>query len=106
MSIGSAAMPSSGVDVEPERTSVVDELRSADKLLVVTHENPDGDAIGSLIAMQRILTALGKDSLMFIAREDMPLPYEYRFLPLEGAVHEPPGDLRERLVVFLDCGNL
>ena len=32
------------------------ELRSARRPIVVTHENPDGDALGSLIAMQGILT--------------------------------------------------
>jgi bifunctional oligoribonuclease and PAP phosphatase NrnA len=98
-------MTSSGVDVDAERAAVLDELRAADRLLVVSHENPDGDAIGSLIAMQRILTSLHKDSLMFIAAEDMPLPYEYRFLPLDGAVSELPADLQSRLIVYLDCGN-
>ncbi len=51
------------------REAVLDELRGARKLIVVTHENPDGDAIGSLIAMQELLTALGKDCLMFIGAE-------------------------------------
>ena len=45
------------------RQEVLDELRRHAKLIVVTHENPDGDALGSLIAMQEILRALGKDSL-------------------------------------------
>ena len=81
-------------------------LREAEKLIVITHENPDGDAIGSLVAMQGILSALGKDCPMFIAREDLPLPEEYRFLPLAGLVSEPPADLDQRTVVFLDCGNL
>ena len=84
---------------------MLDELRGATKLMVVTHENPDGDALGSLIAMQRILTALGKDSLMFVAPVDLPLPYEYRFLPTDGAVSEPPADIDDRVIVFLDCGN-
>jgi phosphoesterase RecJ-like protein len=92
--------------VDAERAAVLDELRGATKLLVVTHENPDGDAIGSLIATQRILTTLGKDSLMYVAPDDLPLPYEYRFLPTDGAVSEPPPDIDERVVVFLDCGNV
>ncbi len=81
-------------------------LRTADKLLLVAHENPDGDALGSLIAMQEILTALGKDSVMFIDAGEFPLPHEYRLLPLPGLVNELPGDLQERTIVFLDCGNL
>jgi bifunctional oligoribonuclease and PAP phosphatase NrnA len=89
-----------------ERVHVLDELRAADKLVVVTHENPDGDALGSLIAMQGILSAIGKDCLMFIAERDLPLPQEYTFFPLANLVTEPPADLYDRTLVFLDCGNL
>ncbi len=88
------------------RDQVLHELREAPKLVVVAHENPDGDALGSLIAMQGILTAIGKDSLMFIAESEFPLPEEYDWLPLDGLVSEPPADADERTIVFLDCGNL
>jgi phosphoesterase RecJ-like protein len=89
-----------------DRDLVLDELRAADKLIVITHENPDGDAIGSLVAMRGILTTLGKDCLMFMDARELPLPPEYRFFPLDGLVTEPPDDLEQRTVVFLDCGNL
>ena len=89
-----------------ERDQVVEELRRADKLLLTTHENPDGDALGSLLGMHLILEQLGKDSLMFMSASQFPLPYEYRRMPLEGVVNEPPADLEERVVVFLDCGNI
>jgi bifunctional oligoribonuclease and PAP phosphatase NrnA len=88
------------------RDQVLQELRGAEKLIVVTHENPDGDALGSLIAMQGILSAIGKDCLMFIAERELPLPEEYDWFPLEGLVSEPPADVDERTIVFLDCGNV
>jgi len=88
------------------RDEVLDQIRGGDRFVVVTHENPDGDALGSLIAMQEILTALGKDSVMFIDAGDFPLPHEYRFFPLPGLVTAPPEDLGERTTMFLDCGNL
>jgi bifunctional oligoribonuclease and PAP phosphatase NrnA len=88
------------------RDRVLAELREADKLIVVAHENPDGDAIGSLVAMRGILAEIGKDCLMFIAESDLPLPQEYRFLPLDGLVSEPPADVNDRTIVFLDCGNI
>ena len=88
------------------RDRVLSELREADKLVVVAHENPDGDAIGSLVAMRGILDEIGKDCLMFIAERDLPLPQEYRFLPLDGLVSEPPADVNDRTIVFLDCGNI
>jgi phosphoesterase RecJ-like protein len=88
------------------RERVLAELRGADKLLLVTHENPDGDALGSLVAMHGVLRALGKDSLMFMGADEFPLPYEYRFFVLDGLVSEAPADMGERTVVFLDCGNI
>lgn len=88
------------------REQVLDELRSADKLIVVTHENPDGDALGSLVAMREILRTLGKDSPAFIDAREFPLPQEYRFLPLDDALRTPPEDLEQRTAVFLDCGSL
>ncbi|MDQ6836685.1 MAG: bifunctional oligoribonuclease/PAP phosphatase NrnA [Actinomycetota bacterium] len=88
------------------RDLILADLRAADKLVVITHENPDGDAIGSLVGMQGILSALGKDCVMFISPQDLPLPEEYSFIPLRGLVSEPPADLQQRTVVFLDCGNL
>jgi phosphoesterase RecJ-like protein len=85
---------------------VLGELRAAAKLIVVTHENPDGDALGSLVAMREILTAVGKDCLIFMAARELPLPQEYRFLALSNLVSAPPPDIDERTIVFLDCGNL
>jgi phosphoesterase RecJ-like protein len=85
---------------------VLGELRAAAKLIVVTHENPDGDALGSLVAMREILTAVGKDCLIFMAASELPLPQEYRFLALSNLLSAPPPDIDERTIVFLDCGNL
>jgi bifunctional oligoribonuclease and PAP phosphatase NrnA len=88
------------------RQEVLEELRQHEKFLLVTHEHPDGDALGSTIAMQAVLGALGKDSVMFIDPDEFPLPYEYRFLSLDGLVPAPPADAAERALVFLDCGNI
>ena len=85
---------------------MAEELRAADRFLLTTHEGPDGDALGSLLAMHHILTQLGKDSVMFLAAKEFPLPVEYRFLPLEEVFHEPPVDVVDRVLVFLDCGNI
>jgi bifunctional oligoribonuclease and PAP phosphatase NrnA len=82
------------------------DLESARRPIVVTHENPDGDALGSLIAMQGILEAIGKECEMFIDPRDLPLPQEYSFFPLKNLICEPPADFRDRTIVFLDCGNL
>ncbi len=87
-----------------ERVSA--ELRARDRFLLTAHEGPDGDALGSLLGMHHLLTQLGKDSVMFLAAKEFPLPIEYRFLPLEEVFHEPPADMADRTVIFLDCGNI
>ena len=56
-----------------EITAVADALRSNDRFLVTSHENPDGDALGSLLAMHLALVELGKDSAMVLVGES-PLP--------------------------------
>jgi bifunctional oligoribonuclease and PAP phosphatase NrnA len=87
-----------------ERVSA--ELRTRDRFLLTAHEGPDGDALGSLLGLHKVLTQLGKDSVMFMAAKEFPLPIEYRFLPLEEVFHEPPADMADRTVIFLDCGNV
>ena len=82
------------------------ELSARDRFLLTAHEGPDGDALGSLLGLHKVLTQLGKDSVMFMAAKEFPLPIEYRFLPLEEVFHEPPADMADRTVVFLDCGNI
>ena len=64
--------------VATEQDQVVGALRHAERLLLTTHENPDGDALGSLLAMQLMLEQLGKDSLMYVSPDEFPLPWEYR----------------------------
>jgi phosphoesterase RecJ-like protein len=93
-------------DVTTDREQVVAELRLGDKFLLTTHESPDGDALGSLVAMHEILEVMGKDSVMFMSAGDFPLPYEYRTLPLGSVSHELPPDADHRTIVFLDCGNI
>ena len=88
------------------REQVIDELRLGEKFLLTTHENPDGDALGSLVAMHEILDLMGKDNIMFMSADEFPFPYEYRSLPLDDVSHVLPEDAEERTIVFLDCGNI
>jgi phosphoesterase RecJ-like protein len=86
--------------------AVADTLRSHDRFLLVTHENPDGDALGSLLAAKLGLDALGKDAQMYLYG-DAPLPKEYSFLQLEahGLLRGAPPELGDRILVALDCAN-
>jgi bifunctional oligoribonuclease and PAP phosphatase NrnA len=93
--------------LQSEQDKVVAEIREAPKFLLTTHENPDGDALGSLLAMHWILEQLGKDSLMYMSPDEFPLPWEYRNWTFDARlVGVPPADVAERTIVFLDCGNI
>jgi phosphoesterase RecJ-like protein len=87
------------------RDEVLAALRDGERFALVTHRSPDGDALGSLVALQGVLQALGKDTLMFIRRDEFPLPYEYAFFEFDGVISDIPEDVAERTIVFLDCGN-
>jgi phosphoesterase RecJ-like protein len=92
----------------PQTTSdvaaVAEAIRSHDRFLIVTHENPDGDALGSILAMKLALDQLGKDSVMYLYG-DAPLPAEYSFMPLAELRRRLPDDWRERVLLALDCAN-
>ncbi|HXW58306.1 MAG TPA: DHH family phosphoesterase [Solirubrobacteraceae bacterium] len=88
------------------RELALERLREDERFVLATHEHPDGDALGSLVAMRGLLSALGKETAMFIAPEDLPLPREYRVFELEDLIAEPPADVAQRTVVLLDCGNI
>ena len=93
-------MPSSDID------AVVEALRAGDRFVVTSHDNPDGDALGSLLAMHLALVSLGKDSVMVLGGEQ-PLPGEFGFLRLEeqGLLRAAPDDVSDRVLVALDCAQ-
>jgi phosphoesterase RecJ-like protein len=79
-------------------------LREHDRFLVTTHENPDGDALGSLLATTLMLEELDKDAVMYLYG-DAPIPAEYEFMELERLTRALPEDAAERVLVAVDCAN-
>jgi phosphoesterase RecJ-like protein len=84
--------------------AVADAIRRNDRFLVTTHENPDGDALGSVLAMKLALEQLGKDAVMYLAGTT-PLPHEYGFMDLSALRRALPDDAAERVLLALDCAN-
>ena len=84
--------------------AVAETIRANDAFIVVTHENPDGDALGSMLAMSIALGDLGKDTVMYLSG-DAPTPGEYRFLDLSSLRRELPDDTEERVLLALDCAS-
>jgi phosphoesterase RecJ-like protein len=95
----------------PQTTTIATELaqaaeaiRGGERFLVTTHENPDGDALGSMLALKLALDQLGKDVSMLLVG-DAPLPGEYSFMPLEGLLRHVPDDASSRILLAVDCAN-
>ncbi|HEY8627121.1 MAG TPA: bifunctional oligoribonuclease/PAP phosphatase NrnA, partial [Gaiellaceae bacterium] len=79
-------------------------LREHNRFLVTTHENPDGDALGSLLGATLLLEELGKNAVMYLYG-DAPIPTEYQFMELERLTRAFPEDAAERVLVAVDCAN-
>jgi bifunctional oligoribonuclease and PAP phosphatase NrnA len=83
---------------------VADAIRARRRFVVVSHARPDGDAIGSQVAMALALRALGKDVRM-VAHD--PAPQQMRDFPAVADIQ-----LFERLddvgdaVIFMECGDV
>ncbi len=95
----------------PQTTTIATELaqaaeaiRGGERFLVTTHENPDGDALGSMLATKLALDQLGKDASMLLVG-DAPLPGEYSFMPLDGLLRSVPDDASARILLAVDCAN-
>ena len=84
--------------------AAADAIRSNDRFVVAAHENPDGDALGSMLAIALGLKGLGKDVVMYLSG-NAPTPGEYSFLDLSELHRELPADLAERVLIAVDCAN-
>jgi phosphoesterase RecJ-like protein len=87
-----------------ELQAVAEAIRGHERFLLTTHENPDGDALGSLLAAKIGLDQLRKDTVM-VLHGDAPLPGEYAFMPLAELQRRWPDDVSERVLLALDCAN-
>ncbi len=89
---------------KPDLAKVAEAMRGNDRFLVTTHENPDGDALGSILATKLALEQLGKDVVLYLSGET-PLPPEYAFMRLGDLRREIPDDTESRVLVALDAAN-
>lgn len=88
------------MELSPKQ-QVTELIRKFDKILVVTHARPDGDALGSLLGVQQVLLALGKQVTAVVTDD---VPEMYRFLPGVDAVRKDLEGSRD-LVVTVDMSK-
>jgi len=83
--------------------NIVNEIRSNSSFLLTTHESPDGDAIGSSLALASFLRKIGKDVCVHFCD---PVPELYAFLPGSDTVHQHIPDREFDVAFVLDIGEL
>jgi bifunctional oligoribonuclease and PAP phosphatase NrnA len=58
-------------------TAAIELLHSSEKIIITTHINPDGDAIGSALALYNLVVANGKEAHIFISESAAPANYKF-----------------------------
>jgi len=81
---GFSLAPEVGAGVAPEMLAILRALQDGERFLVCSHSRPDGDAIGSMLAMGMLLQQMGKRADLVTADR---LPPVYRGLPGAGEIH-------------------
>ena len=85
---------------------ILDVFEECNSFLISSHVNPDGDAIGSQLAIYSILSKFGKRASIINSN---PVPLLYEFLPDAGliSVYNSESQLKGfEVAIILDCGTL
>lgn len=82
-------------------------IHNHDKIVIATHESPDGDGLGAELALNEYILSLGHES--FIYNGD-PLPVKYAFLDIDTEIHLAgeyplPADISEYGLIIIDTNT-
>jgi len=79
-------------------------IKNSGRILIASHAEPDGDCLGSLVALGLALSKLDKTTTLF---NPSPIPAVYRFLPgVERIVTQINETESYDLAIILDCGDI
>lgn len=81
--------------------NIIEEIKRAESIVILTHETPDGDAIGSTLAMKLALKQLGKNADVIIKQ----FPRVFDFLPERNEVKQESDIEKYDLAISLDCAD-
>ncbi len=88
-------------DTEPIMDRIIDIFRGKEDFVIVSHEHPDGDGIGSQLGLGHVLTGLGK-TVRYLCFD--PVPEELSFLPMAEQIESVPPEVGgETVLVIVDA---
>ena len=80
---------------------ILKQIQNAESIVIVAHESPDGDAIGSSLAMKRALEELGKKPDVIVPE----VPEVYDFLPGREDIKSESDVKQYELAISVDCAT-
>lgn len=87
----------------PPLKRIVEHIRETDNFLIVSHVAPDGDALGSMLAMGELLDSMGKQAFLF---NESGLPDRFSWLAPKREILQTLPEEPIDTVIVLDCGGL
>lgn len=82
--------------------NILEEIKKANSIVILTHESPDGDAIGSSLGMHMALKSIGKNSDVILTE----FPRTFNFLPGAKDVKQESDIKNYDLAITVDCADL
>ncbi|MBO4562971.1 MAG: bifunctional oligoribonuclease/PAP phosphatase NrnA [Clostridia bacterium] len=83
--------------------SIIDGIERFDSFSILTHVSPDGDTLGSALAMHILLTGMGKKAEVIC---EEPVPHIYKYLPRAYKVVLPERAKGYDCVIAVDCADM
>ena len=80
---------------------ILEEIKKAEKIVILTHEGPDGDAIGSSIAISLAIKSLGKEPYVIIPEHSK----SFNFMPEIQNLKKESDVKKYDLAIALDCAD-
>lgn len=82
--------------------NILEEINKASSIVILTHENPDGDAIGTGLALYNALKQYGKNPDIIIPE----YPRTFEFLPGVGEIKKESDIEKYDLAISVDCSTI
>ena len=82
--------------------NILEEINKAENIVILTHENPDGDAVGSSLAMYHALKTYGKNAQVIIPEYSR----TFEFLPGANEIKKEGSIEEYDLAISLDCASM
>ena len=82
--------------------NILEEINKAETIVILTHENPDGDAVGTSLALYHSLKQMGKNPDIIIPV----LPRIFEFLPGANEIKKESNVEKYDLAISVDCATI